>query len=112
MMQHLRYLPPLSWLGLAVIVCLCVACSTKGSNYVGRWECSSGGGNFFEIKSDNDAFLVSDETGATYPASVNEKGILVLSGVPLLGSLPLPIDSDSGELICSIWRCNRYKKVK
>ena len=99
---------------LATIVGSGVGCSpTKGSSaYVGRWECSAGGGDFFEMKANNAAFLVTDETGATYPASLNDQGTLVVSGFSLMGSLPLPIDSDTRELICSACRCKRYKKVK
>jgi len=97
----------------AAIVGSGVGCGTKGSNYVGRWECSSGGvGDFFEIEENKGAFLVTDETGTTYPASLDDKGTLVISGVPLMGSLPLPIDSSSHELICSACGCKRYKKVK
>ena len=112
MIRHFQCLLLPWWLGLVVIVCSSVVCSTKGSNYVGRWECSSGSGDFLEIKANNGAFLVTDETGATYPALVDDKGTLVLSGIPLMGSLPLPIDSDSGELICSTCGCKRFKKVK
>jgi len=110
-MRYLRSLPLLCWVVLAAIVGSGVGCSTKGSRYVGRWECSSGGGDFFEIKANDGAFLVTDETGAMYPASLDDKGTLVLSGVPLMGSLPLPIDSDSGELICSACSCKRYKSA-
>ena len=109
-MRHIRCLTLLCWLGVAAAVGSGVACSAKGSNYVGRWECSSRGGDFFEIKVNNEAFLVTDETGATYPGSVDDKGTLVISGVPLTGSLPMPIDSDSHELICSACRCKRYTR--
>jgi len=99
---------------LMTILGFSVSCSsTKGSSaYVGRWECSTGSGDFFEIKANSGAFLVTDETGATYPASLNDQGTLVVSGVPLMGSLPLPIDSDTRELICSACGCKRYKKIK
>lgn len=110
MMRHIRGLILLCWLGVAAVVGSGVACNVKGSNYVGKWECSSGGGDLLEIKANNDAFLVTDETGATYPGSVDDKGTLVLSGVPLMGSLPMPIDSGSRELICSACRCKRYTK--
>jgi hypothetical protein len=99
---------------LATIAGSVVGCSpTKGSSaYVGRWECSAGGGDFVEIKANNDAFLVTDETGTTYPASLDDQGTLVVSLAPLMGSLPLPIDSDTRELICSACGCKRYKKTK
>jgi hypothetical protein len=35
---------------------------------------------------------------------------LVASGIPLVGSLPLPIDAASGELICSTCGCHRLTK--
>ena len=95
--------------GVAAILGSSLGCS-KGGNYIGRWECASGGGDFFEIKANNGAFLVTDEDSATYPASLDDKGTLVISGVPLVGTLPLPIDSSSGELICSACSCNRYAK--
>lgn len=53
---------------------------------------------------------MTDENGHTFPASVDDKGTLVMSGIPMMGSLPLPIDSSSGELICSVCKCNRYTK--
>lgn len=108
-MHNIR-LALLSWIGTAAVLLVNLSCDTGASKYVGRWECSSGGGDFFEIKENNDEFLVTDETGATYPASVDDKDTLVVSGVPLMGSLPLPIDSDSGELICSACSCNRYAR--
>lgn len=99
--------------GVVVILVAGVACSSKGSSYVGRWECSSGRSDFFEIKANNDGFLVTDETGSTYPASVDDKAILVVSGVPIMGgSVPLPIDAQTGELICSACKCNRYSKKR
>lgn len=110
MMRHVRGLTLLWWLGVVAALGSGVACSAKGAKYVGRWECSSGGGDFFEIKANNGAFLVTDETGSTSPAAVDDKGTLVVSGVPLVGSLPIPIDSNSGELICSACNCNRYTK--
>lgn len=96
---------------LVAIAGLATGCSGKGPNYVGRWECSAGGRDSFEIKANSGAFLVTDETGTTYPASLDDKGTLVVSGVPLMGSLPLPIDSDTRELICGACGCKRYSKV-
>jgi hypothetical protein len=109
-MRHVRGLTLLWSFGVAAILGSGLACSVKGGSYIGRWECASGGGNFFEIKVNKEAFLVIDENGHTYPASVDDKGTLVVSGVPLMGSLPLPIDSNSNELICSACSCNRYTK--
>jgi len=86
---------------------VCAACGAKGSKYVGRWECAAGGKGSFEIKANNGAFLVTDEDGATFPAALDDKGTLVLSGIPMLGSMPLPIDAASGELICSACECHR-----
>ncbi len=101
----------LCYVALATLLASEFGCSSKDSTYVGKWECSSGGRDYFQIKANNGAFLVTDETGATYPASLDDEGTLVLSGVPLMGSLPLPIDSNSRELICSACDCKRYKKV-
>jgi hypothetical protein len=98
------------WFGVVAALGSGLACGSKGGDYIGRWECASGGDYFFEIKDNNNAFLVTDESGDTYPASMDEQGTLVVSGVPLMGSVPLPIDSDSGELICSACDCNRYTK--
>jgi hypothetical protein len=109
-MRHVRGLTLLCWLGIAATLGSCLACRAKGGSYVGKWECTSGGGDFFEIKANNDAFLVTDESNKTYPATVDDKGTLILSGVPMMGSLPLPIDSSSSELICSVCKCNRYAK--
>jgi hypothetical protein len=107
----MRHGPTLLWLfGVVAALGSGLACSAKGGSYVGRWECASGGSDFFEIKANEGAFLVTDESGKTYPASVDDKGTLVLSGVPLVGSLPLPIDSKSSELICSACSCNRYAR--
>lgn len=113
MIGDVRRLRLLWGLGLAAIVCSGIACSSKGSNYIGRWECSAGGGDFFEIKANNDTFLVTNETGATYPAAIDDKGTLLVSGVAVMGSLLLVIDSDSDELICPPdCGCTRYKKVQ
>ncbi|MBI4369174.1 MAG: hypothetical protein HY547_02975 [Elusimicrobia bacterium] len=109
MMRYLGSIPLLRWLVLVAVVGSCVGCSAKGSSYVGRWECSSGGGDFLEIKANNGALLVTDED-ATYPASLDDKGTLIVS-VPLMGSLPLPIDSQSRELISSAGSCKRFNKV-
>jgi hypothetical protein len=111
--QHVRGWALLPWVGVAAILVASFGCSNTGSSYVGRWECSSGRPDFFEIKANNDAFLVTNETGSTYPASVDDKGILVVSGVPIMGgSVPLPIDVQTGELICSACKCNRYSKKR
>ena len=109
-MHHVRGLTLLGLFGVAAILVLGIACGAKGGDYLGRWECTSGGGDFFEIKANKGAFLVTDESGDTSPAAVDDNGTLVVSGVPMVGSLPLPIDSDSGELICSACSCNRYSK--
>jgi hypothetical protein len=96
-----------------VLVGLCVAgagCAAKGSNYVGKWECPAKASEFLEIKANNGAFLITDERGTTYPAALDDKGTLVASGIPLIGSLPLPIDAASGELICSTCGCHRLTK--
>lgn len=98
-------------LGLAIAGVLGSGCSQRqGVDYIGRWGCSSGGGDFFEIKSNNAAYLVTDETGDTYPASLDDEGTLVVSGVPLMGPVLIPIDANSGELICSACSCARYTK--
>jgi hypothetical protein len=107
-MRYTRGLSLLAGLVVATTLCSAVACTTEASKYIGRWECSSGGGDFFEIKANDDAYLVTDESGTTYSASL-DKATLVLTGVPLMGSLPLPIDSGSGELICSACTCKRYR---
>lgn len=109
-MPHAHGLPLLCWLGAAALLGSGLACGAKGGNYIGRWECTTGGNGFFEIKANNGAFLVTEESGKTFPASVDEKGILVLSGIPMMGSIPLPIDSSSNELICSACGCNRFAK--
>jgi len=70
----------------------------------------SGGNDSFDIKANQGAFLVTNESGKTYPGSMDDKGTLVLSGIPMMGSLPLPIDSSSDELICSACSCNRYAR--
>ena len=105
----LRYGPAVM-LGLVL-----AACASKGSAYVGRWDCKPGSGpsgDFFDIKANNGSFLLTDETGRTYSAALDDKGTLVVSGVPLLGSLPLPIDQSSGELVSSASSCKRFAKRK
>ena len=96
--------------GVVVTLGTGFSCSGKGRDYIGRWECSSGGGDFFEIKANQGSFLVTAESGKTFPGSLDDKETLVVSGVPLMGSLPLPIDSASGELICSACNCNRFAR--
>jgi len=86
---------------------VCAACGAKGSKYVGTWECAAGGKGSFEIKANDGAFLVTLNGGTTYPAALDDKGTLVVSGIPMLGSMPLPIDAASGELICSACECHR-----
>ena len=110
MMRQVRGLTLLWSLGVAVILGSGLGCRAKGESYTGRWECASGRSDFFEIKANQGSFLVTDENGHTFPASVDDKGTLVMSGIPMMGSLPLPIDSSSGELICSVCKCNRYTK--
>jgi hypothetical protein len=114
MRDRVRSLRP--WLLEAVaIVSLgvaCASCGAKGSSYVGTWECAAGGKGSFEVKANNGAFLVTINGATTYPAALDDKGVLVLSGVPTLGSLPLPIDAASGELICSACECHRLTKKK
>ncbi len=102
----------LALLAAATVLIPCASCGGAGSRYAGRWECASGGGDFFEIKENEGAFLVTDESGATFPASLDDKKTLTLSGVPMMGSLPLPIDAETGELICSVCSCHRYAKVE
>jgi hypothetical protein len=103
------------WLHAAVAIVslgvVCAGCGAKGSNYVGGWECAAGGKGSFEIKANNGAFLVTIDRGTTYPAALDDKGTLVLSGVPTLSSLPLPIDASTGELICSACECSRLKRA-
>ena len=111
MTRHVRGLTLLCWFGIAATLSSCLACRAKGGDYVGKWECTSGGGDIFEIKANNNAFLVTDENNKTYPATVDDKGTLTLSGMPMMGSLPLPIDSSNGELICSVCTCNRYART-
>jgi len=96
---------------LAALAVGSVSCGDTGSDYVGRWECSAGGGDYLEIKVNNGGFLVTDEDGMTLPGSLNDDGVFVVSGIPMMDSLPLPIDSDTGELICASCGCNRFKKV-
>jgi len=112
MRDRVRSLRP--WLlGAVAIVSLgvvCAGCGAKGSSYVGRWECAAGGKGSFEVKANNGSFLVTINGDTTYPAALDDKGTLVLSGVPTLGSLPLPIDAASGELICSACECHRLTR--
>jgi hypothetical protein len=96
---------------IVTVVVLLVSCGRGESEYIGRWECASDGDESFEIKVNDQAFLVTDEAGTTYPASIDDQARLVVTGVPLMGSLPLPIDSESGELICSACDCKRFRKV-
>ena len=114
MRDRLRSLRP--WLlGAVAIVSLgvvCAGCGAKGSNYVGTWECAAGGKGSFEVKANNGAFLVTINGGTTYPAALDDKGTLVLSGVPTLSSLPLPIDASTGELICSACECSRLTRKR
>jgi hypothetical protein len=110
-MSHVRFrFAHLLTIAIAATCLVALACSSRSSKYVGRWECSSGRTDFFEIKANSGAFLVTDESGATYPAVLDDRGTLVISGVPLIGSLPLPIDADSNELICSTCGCKRFMK--
>lgn len=95
--------------GLGVV---CAGCGAKGSSYVGTWECAAGGKGSFEVKANNGAFLVTINGATTYPAALDDKGTLVISGVPSLGSLPLPIDASTGELICSACECHRLTKKR
>ncbi len=112
MRDRVRSLGP--WLlGAVAIVSLgvvCAGCGAKGSSYVGRWECAAGGKGSFEVKANNGSFLVTINGETTYPAALDDKGTLVLSGVPTLGSLPMPIDAATGELICSACECHRLSK--
>lgn len=114
MRDRVRSLRP--WLLEAVAIVslgvVCAGCGAKGSNYVGTWECAAGGKGSFEVKANNGAFLVTINGGTTYPAALDDKGTLVLSGVPSLASLPLPIDTASGELICSACECHRLTKKR
>jgi hypothetical protein len=112
MRDRVRSLRP--WLLEAVAIVslgvVCAGCGAKGSSYVGTWECAAGGKGSFEVKANNGAFLVTINGETTYPAALDDKGTLVLSGVPTLGSLPLPIDAASGELICSACECHRLAR--
>jgi hypothetical protein len=114
MRDRVRSLRP--WLLAAVAIVslgvVCAGCGAKGASYVGTWECAAGGKGSFEVKANNGAFLVTINGGTTYPAALDDKGTLVLSGVPSLGSLPLPIDAASGELICSACECHRLIKKR
>ncbi len=114
MRDRFRSLRP--WLLEAVAIVslgvICASCGVKGSSYVGTWECAAGGKGSFEVKANNGAFLVTINGGTTYPAALDDKGVLVLSGVPSLGSLPLPIDASTGELICSACECHRLTKKR
>ena len=102
---------------LLIATCLQVGCgsSKSSSAYIGRWECTKaqgrGSNDFFEIKTNNSAFLITDESGNTYPGSLDDHGLLSISGVPLMDQLPLPIDSDTQELICSACDCNRFTRM-
>ena len=54
-MRHLRGLTLLWWFGVVAILGSSLACSAKGGDYIGRWECTTGGDNSFEIKENRDA---------------------------------------------------------
>jgi hypothetical protein len=114
MRDRVRSLGP--WLlGAVAIVSLgvvCAGCGAKGTGYLGTWECAAGGKGSFEVKANNGAFLVTINGATTYPAALDDKGTLVISGVPSLGSLPLPIDAASDELICSACECHRLTKKR
>lgn len=89
---------------------LSVACGGGESVYVGRWECTAGGNRFVEIRQNNDALLWIDNEG-TYSASMDDSGVLVVEA-PLLGTLSIPIDESTGELLCpGVCECDRFTRV-
>jgi len=114
-MCHVRGLTLLRWMGVVAVLVPGLACHRSrpnGDNYAGVWECSSSREErFFDIKANHETFLVTDENGKTYPASIDDTGTLSISGLEdFSGPLPLPIDAESNELICSACKCNRYTK--
>jgi len=100
-----------------LLCCVLISCRDKGSEYVGRWECEGHSNEYLEIKKLNDnayLLIVPDNffgREQEIPAKLDD-GVLSITG--LWGThVTLPIDSDTGELICAFCgECNRYKKVK
>jgi hypothetical protein len=99
-----------SVLGLAIVLSSMSACTRKGNDYVGTWVCTGQGHDVLDIKKDGDSFLITDEHGKIYSGSIDANGVLVVAGVPMVGSLPLPLDAKNGEMICSACECPRLKK--
>lgn len=95
--------------GVLAAIGLVSACS-KGGSYVGTWTCVGEGKDVLDIKKNGAAFLVTDERGQTYSGALDASKVLVVSGVFLVGSLPLPIDLKTGEMICSGCGCARLTK--
>ncbi len=95
-----------------MVIITVASCSNQSeeNKYIGKWKCSRGGSEFFEIKDNNGSLLVTDTVGDSVVGNIDDKGVLILSGVPSVGQLPLPIDSQSGELLCSMCGCRRFTK--
>jgi hypothetical protein len=53
----------------------CIAASGD-EDYVGRWDCATKMGDFFEIKANKGAFLVTDEGNDRYYSSLDDAGTL------------------------------------
>lgn len=94
----------------AALVLSALGCAGNGggSRYVGRWECPSDAKQFIEIKANGGGFLVT-ESSQTMAGSLDKNGTLV---VDFLGSVALPIDESTGELVVPDFGdgCKRYTK--
>lgn len=105
-----RYVTVLCLLAASVAALATVACNGPSDAYTGTWSCSGRGRTVLDVKRNGKAFLVTDETGVAFPATLDDSGTLVLSSVPMMGTMALPIDEQSGELICNACDCHRLHK--
>lgn len=102
------------WAAVAgsAIVLWGLGCGDPGARYVGRWECTEGKDEWFDIAANGKSFLVKDEGGKEYVATLQDDVVSVQAG-GLAGTVALVIEDSSGDLLCpGQCTCKRFRSAE